>query len=248
MGIPVASSLVACLGAGAGVSLTGARKGARLLIPFSGGVLLGVAVFGLLPELSIEMGWVRGLACFVLGYVILLLIDRYVYPVCPTCSHDHDHTGCATALHGFAAPLISATALHSFLDGWNIAAAQSGSTTELRITIPLAILLHKVPEGVALGALMLASLRSRGSAFAWCIAAESLTVAGAAVALTVAPVLGVAWMGYPLALAGGFFLYLGLHAVHEEWRRRGAIPAMMPALTGAVGVAALQQGIRALIH
>jgi hypothetical protein len=32
--------------------------------------------------------------------------------------------------------------------------------------------------------------------------------------------------------------------VHEEWKRRGPVPAFMTALTGAAGAAALQQGVQ----
>jgi hypothetical protein len=47
---------------------------------------------------------------------------------------------------------------------------------------------------------------------------------------------------YPLAVAAGWLFYLGAHAVHEEWKRRGPVPACVTALTGA---AALQQGVQA---
>jgi len=46
-------------------------------------------------------------------------------------------------------------------------------------------------------------------------------------------------MSAVLALVGGSFLFLGAHAVHGEWRRRGK-PAFIPALTGAAGAAAFQ--------
>lgn len=248
LSIPILATLVACAGAGAGLLMTGARRRARLAVPFSGGVLLGVAVLGLLPELSAEMGWVPGGVLFTAGYLILMGVDRYVYPVCPTCSHDHDHAGCAAMLHGFAGPLAAATALHSFLDGWNIAAAQTGGGADLRVTVPFAIMLHKLPEGVALGALMVASVQSRWGALGLCVGAESLTVVGAMGALSIAPVLGSGWMIYPLALAGGFFVYLGMHAVHQEWRKRGASPALVPALAGVVIAAGLQEGVHVLLR
>ncbi len=247
LGIPIAATAVALASAAAGVFLTGARRNARLVVPFSGGLLLGIALFGLLPELSLAIGRSRGVALFAAGYLLLAGVDRFIYPVCPTCSHDHDHTGCTTALHGFAAPLVAATALHSFLDGWNVSAAQSGGMPDLRFTIPLAVLLHKLPEGAALGSLMLASVRSRSAALAWCAMAESVTIPGGMAALAVVPVLGSRWMGYPLALAGGCFLYLGFHAVHEEWKRRGAATAAVPAITGAAGAAVLQAGVHMLL-
>ena len=61
-----------------------------------------------------------------------------------------------------------------------------------------------------------------------------------------APDWASAWVPYPLALAGGFLFYLGFHAVHGEWKRSGARAAFAPAAAGAVGAAAIEQGVRAL--
>jgi hypothetical protein len=55
-------------------------------------------------------------------------------------------------------------------------------------------------------------------------------------------------MLYPLGLAAGWLSYLGFHAIHGEWKRRGTAPIFMPALTGAAGAAALQQGVRVLFR
>jgi zinc transporter ZupT len=231
-----------------GLWLGAARGRARAVVPFSAGVLLGVALFGLFPEMAGELGWIASTVLFVAGYALLFAVNRYAYPVCPSCSHDHDHNACTTVLHGFAAPLVAATAVHAFLDGWSMATVQAVSGMDVRVTVPLAVGLHKVPEGLALGAILWASMRSRPTAFAWCVAAEGCTVVGGVVGLALAPRLGTAWVLYPLAIAGGCFFFLGFHAIHEEWKRRGAIPAMMPALTGAAGAAALQQGVHALLR
>ena len=59
-----------------------------------------------------------------IGFTLLWVIDHYVYPVCPTCSHTHDHGSCSESLHGFAAPLLIASGLHSFFDGWSLAVSQ----------------------------------------------------------------------------------------------------------------------------
>ena len=40
----------------------------------------------------------------------------------------------------------------------------------------------------------------------------------------------------------------GFHAVHEEWKRRGAAPAFVSALTGVAGAAAIQRGAEALFR
>jgi zinc transporter ZupT len=119
---------------------------------------------------------------------------------------------------------------------------------DIRVTVPLAVGLHKIPEGMALAAILWACMGSRAAAFAWCVAAESCTILGGMVGLALAPRLGTAWILYPLAIAGGCFFFLGFQAVYEEWKRRGALPAFMPAITGAAGAAALQQGVRAFFR
>ncbi|HEX9224615.1 MAG TPA: hypothetical protein VF860_14895, partial [Candidatus Acidoferrales bacterium] len=55
-------------GAALGIRLTGLRRRARVVVPFSAGVLLGVALFGLLPELATELSWSVSLVLFAAGY------------------------------------------------------------------------------------------------------------------------------------------------------------------------------------
>jgi zinc transporter ZupT len=235
-------------GAALGLWLTGLRRRARIVVPLSAGVLLGVALFGLIPELVTEMGWSLSLVLVATGYALLLLVNRYAYPVCPTCSHDHNHNDCATELHGFAGPLISAAALHSFLDGWSIATAQLAVPLGLRIAVPFAIALHKLPEGIALGGILRASMKGRGAAFGLCVVAEGATLVGGILGLAMGPHLGTRWITYPLGITAGWLLYLGHHAIHEEWRRRGARPAFVSGLTGIAGAAILQRGLEALFR
>jgi zinc transporter ZupT len=248
MTIPILATLAAIVGAILGLSLTGLHGNTRIVVSFSGGLLLGVAVFGLVPELIDQISWAPTAALFTAGYLVLMAIDRNLYPVCPSCSHDHNHDACSTELHGFAAPLILATAFHAFLDGWSIATSQFAGTAGLGLTLPSALALHKIPEGIALGAILRASVRTRLAAFGWCLLTESATLLGAASGLVMAPKLGVRWLHYPLAIAGGCFFYLGFHAVHAEWRRRKTWTAFVPGVTGAASAALLQHGVQILLR
>jgi zinc transporter ZupT len=249
---PFLAALVGVSAALVGVWLTGVQRespGAfRLVVPFSAGVLLGVALFGVLPELAQQAGWAPSILLFGAGYGLLIAIDRFGYPVCPTCAHDHDHGSCSTELHGFAAPLIAAAAVHSFLDGWSIATAQWAAPLGLRVAVPLAVALHKIPEGIALGGILRASVSSRRMARVWCILAEGSTLLGGVAGLVMAPRLGTGWILYPLGLTAGWIFYLGFHAVHEEWKRCGPAPAFVSALTGVAGAAVLQRGAEALFR
>lgn len=200
--------------------------------------MAGVALFWVLPEISESLGRSWAMAGVVAGFALLWILDRFVYPVCPACSHTHDHEHCATTLHGFALPLVAAAALHSSLDGWSVAAAQ-GSTT-LSMAFVLGIAVHKIPEGVGLGVMLRAAVESRGAALGWCAAAESATLVGAGLEILFAPYLGPRTLYTLLALAGGSFLYLGGHAVHGDLRRNGMGSAFVPALTGVAGPSVLR--------
>jgi zinc transporter ZupT len=247
--VPALATAVGVTAAALGVWLTELERRAKPIVAFSAGVLLGVVVFGLLPELAIEAGWTTSLLLFGAGYGLLITADRYIYPICPTCTHDHDHSAGKTALHGFAAPLVVAASIHSFLDGWSIVAAQWGAAPlGLRVAVPLAIGLHKVPEGIALGAMLFASLGRRPKALLLCIIAEGATVIGGAAGLLMAPRLGSRWILYPLGITAGWVFYLGFHAVHEEWKRRGPARAFVSALTGIAGAAVIQRGAEALFR
>ncbi len=232
---------------GAALGVSSLMGTPRKIIPFSGGLLIGVALFGVLPELAEHYGWAAAAGLLSAGVGALALFGRYVYPVCPACSHTHDHESCATVLHGFAPPLIAAACLHAFLDGVGVSAAQHEDAGGLGAVLVFGVILHKIPEGVALGIMLRASVRSRAGAFAWCVLAEGATLAGGIFESAVTGHAGAGWGNGALALAGGSFVYLGFHAVHGEWRRRGA-PAFAPALTGAAGAAVLQQGLRVLLH
>jgi zinc transporter ZupT len=223
---------IALSGVLAGVWLTALPALSRRMVPFSGGVLLGIAGFWLAPELASFFGWPGAVFWVAAGFGTLWIIDRYFHPVCPSCSHTHDHNACATRLHGFAAPMLIAAGLHSLMDGWTIPAAQQSAMGSF---FALGIALHKIPEGLALGVIVRAALTSRRRALIGCAAAQSLTVVGAALEMASAPYLGPSWIHGLLALAAGSFLYLGYHAVHGEYLRRGAMPAFGPALTGVAG-------------
>ena len=195
-------------------------------------MLLGVTLFFMLPELAAYFQWPVALGWTAGGVLLLAFIDRFVHPVCPSCSPVHDHGHCETRLHGFAAPLLIAAALHSAVDGWTIMASGSAG---VGAALALGIGIHKVPEGLALAVITRAAMASRWSTLAWCIAAESATLLGAGAETFLAPYIGLAGLHALLALAAGSFLYLGVHAVHGEFRRSGPVPSLVPALTGVAG-------------
>jgi zinc transporter ZupT len=106
------------------------------------------------------------------------------------------------------------------MDGWSLVASGQQSSQALHVAFLIGVTLHKLPEGLALGTILRASLGSRWRATGGAGLAQFMTVVGGAVALWLAPFAGARWSGTFLGLAGGTFLYLGYHTLEAEWRRR----------------------------
>lgn len=231
---------VTLAGAGFGIGLGGAPGFSRRLLPFSGGVLAGVALFWIFPEIGERYGWPGALCGIAAGFALVWLVDRFLYAVCPACSHTHDHADCSRRLHGFAAPLLAAASLHNFFDGWSLTLANQQASEGVRAAVLAGIGIHKLPEGLALGVLFLAATGSAARAWISCALVQGCMWIGGLAALYAGPHLDAGWAGGLLAVAAGVFVYLGYHAIESECRARGLVTAWLPALTGAAGAAVLR--------
>ena len=94
-------------------------------------------------------------------------------------------------------------------------ASAHGTSGAASGAILAALLLHKIPEGLALGAILRMSEQKPGRAVSLAVLAEGPTVLGGMVGLWVAQ---ASWIDYPLAVAGGAYLFLGIHAI-RAWLR-----------------------------
>ena len=84
------------------------------------------------------------------------------------------------------------------------------------MSITFAICVHKFPEGLALGALLLGS-GVRRAKMLWLVAAvESMTVVGGLLGWFVLRNASEFWLALALANAAGGFLYLAWHAIMGE--------------------------------
>lgn len=178
-------------------------------------MLLLISAVWVLPELAGDFGWAAGMALMLAGFATLWVLDKFVYPICPSCSHTHDHDPCEARLHGFATPLLAASVVHSLFDGWTLAAAQAAG----RYGISAGVLVHKVPESIAFGIILGAATKSRRQAVVGAAMVQASLLLGAALEMAVAPHIGMFWIQVLLAVSGGTFLYLGYHALHAEWKR-----------------------------
>jgi zinc transporter ZupT len=228
---------MAVLGVLLGIQLTAVPELSRRLLPFSGGILLGMAAFWIVPEIAVRTGWMAALAGMAVGFGLLWVIDRYIHAICPSCSPEHDHEDCANRLHGFAVPLLIASGVHSFFDGWGLVVAQTHGFEDLRTAFLVGISIHKLPEAMAMGVLMMAAVGKRVNAALGAIAAQSMLLVGGGVAWFVAGHIGLSFSAILLAVAAGIFGYLGYHAIEGEYRRRGMATTVVAAVSGAAGAA-----------
>ncbi len=199
---------------------------ARRLASLNGGLLIGIATFWILPEVATNSNWSAALAWLTGGFALLFVIDRYIQPVCATCCHT------------VSTVLLLAAAAHCFLDGWLIQASLVPGQGQMSAGIIAGIILHKIPEGLALGVMLRSALKSERQALLASAAFQLVTWLGIVAEGYASPFIAPGLVQGLLALTGGGFLFLGYHAVHR------AAPVFGPAFAGALGAALVGQGLR----
>ncbi len=203
--------------AGGALSAWLARTHKRLcaFISLGAGTLLGVAIFGIAPECLDSLHWWLFLPAAGSGYLLFALITKYIFHVCPACSASHFDEHTTHRLAEFAAAMMIALSIHCIVDGLALAAGNE-EPTAVSWSILFAICVHKFPEGLALGALLLGGGFQRGKMLRLVAAVESMTILGGVLGWFVLRSASDFWLALALANAGGGFLYLAIHAVLGE--------------------------------
>ncbi len=207
--------------AGGVLSATFARTHAQLcaFISLGAGTLLGVALCGIAPECWEELKW-WFLPAAASGYLLFAIITKYVYHVCPACAASHFDEATTHRLAEFATAMMIALGIHCTVDGLALAAGLEETSKAMQLSIVFAICVHKFPEGLALGALLLGGGVRRGK-MQWLVAAvESTTIFGGLAGWFVLQNVPHSALELTLAImlanACGGFLFLAIHAVLGE--------------------------------
>src|SRR5205809_2677624 len=152
---------LAVIGGALGVSLGRSHRRLCALISLGAGTLLGVTAFAILPESFQAMSWWLVVLALGSGYGVFWLITRYVYHVCPACAASHFDEATTHRFSEIAGALMIALAVHCTADGIAIAAGHEAEVAHapggraLALSLVVAVCVHKVPEGLALGSLLL---------------------------------------------------------------------------------------------
>lgn len=187
------------------------------LISLAAGTLLGVTLFSIIPESYSAVPHLHLIVALASGYMIFWLISRYVFHVCPACAASHFDEATTHRFSEIATAMVIALGVHSTMDGLALALGKESELAGgLDLSLLLAICIHKVPEGLALGALLLAAGLKRSTALGWVAAVEATTLLGGAIGLWAAPQVSGLWLDMVIAHVGGGFIFLAIHAVFGE--------------------------------
>ena len=211
------------VGGGAlGATLGSSHQRLCALISLAAGTLLGVTVFAILPESLEGLRWWGMLLAVGSGYALFFVISKYVYHVCPACAASHFDEATTHHFSEIAGAMMLALAIHCTADGLALAAGHEAEASHapggrvLDFSLILAVCVHKVPEGLALGALLLGAGFNRAQTLARIAAVESTTLLGGVLGWLYLRHISAVWLDATVAHVGGGFLYLALHAVFGE--------------------------------
>jgi ZIP family zinc transporter len=204
---PVTAVLLAILAAigfsGASLAaLLGRELGPRsrsYSVAFAAGILLALAFVDLFPE-SLEIARVPAIAGFVGGFTFLFLTEAF------TSAHTHHSVDEPVRKHALG-PFVLGLTIHNFADGFvlGVGAREGAVVSGL---VGLGILVHQMPVGISLAAVLMAAHATRAQV------ARATIVPGTAIplatVLTLAlPIPGAQALALLTGIAGGVLAYIG---------------------------------------
>jgi len=243
----IAAYAFALVGGWISASLQLSHKPLCALISFAAGTLLGVTIFAILPESFGACSWWTVLLALGTGYALFFFISKHVHHVCPACAASHFDTDATRHFSEIATALIVALSIHSATDG--LALAIQGEIPAISATkwsLFSALCIHKVPEGLALGSLLIGAGLHRSAAFGWVAAVEATTLLGGVIGYFFLSHVSTFWLGLIMAQVGGGFIYLAAHALLGEMLRHGKKLVLISFSAGVALIAVLNIGLRML--
>jgi ZIP family zinc transporter/zinc and cadmium transporter len=204
------------------VRAKGVERYLRYFVALGAGFLMAVAIIEMVPE-SLRKSPSLGPVLIMVGYCVVHLLEHTI--------SGHFHYGEETH-HGELVSrrtgnsVMAGLSVHSLFDGVAIGSGFAVSNW-LGWLIFLAIFLHKTPEGFTMASVMLASGRSRTTAFYSAVALAGATLVGVLV-IELAPSL----LPYGLPISAGVALYVAATDLVPEVNREPGIPMALMFFAG----------------
>jgi len=187
------------------------------LIALTGGVVVAVALFDVLPEAIDAVDDSREVTTLVgIGFLAFFLAERLLV------LHHRDEPEQARAHAQVGALGAAGLSVHSFIDGLGIGLAfQLGTGTGLLVF--LAVVTHDFADGLNTVNFVLSQSENRRQAIRWLAIDAAAPLAGAIVGTFIS--VSEVTLGRLLALYAGFFLFMGATDLlpeahqHPSWKR-----------------------------
>ena len=225
--LPLAALTVLSTLAGGAVALRFHRD-LGTLIALSGGVVVAVALFDLLPEAVEAIGDPhRATMLAGGGFVLFFLAERLLvlhHRDDPEQARAHEEVGV------FGAAGLSA---HSFLDGLGIGLAFEISTGT-GLLVFFAVIAHDFADGLNTVSFILRQSDNRRRAIQWLAIDAAAPLFGAAVGAALS--VSESTLGHLLALYAGFFLFMGATDLLPEAHRHPSFRRVLLTLAGFGGI------------
>lgn len=200
----------------------------HLILGFSAGAVLGVALFDILPEsLELTKGFYDSrlvMVMLALGFCLFLLADRFF------SLHKHD---CESDKLTHQSKL-SATAfvVHSILDGFGIGLAFKVSPS-IGWVVATAVLVHDFSDGINTVGVVIKGKGGRKSAYRWLCVNALAPAVGIVLAFFVTVTMPI--LGLILAVFTGFFLYISTNdLIPESHHHHPTFPTTLSTVLGLV--------------
>lgn len=179
------------------------KTGLNALMAISAGMLLAIGLLDLTPE-ALEVDHENGIYILV-GIIVIYFFQQFIASHFHFGEEIHQHDNSASAIVGALFGMV----IHTFFDGFSIVASFELDFS-LGITVLLAILLHKIPDGLTISSIVLALLGNRKMAFFAAVLLGVSTILGAAIAevLAEANLFGEEITAIAIAITAGIFIYV----------------------------------------
>ena len=184
-----------------GIAALRFRDRLHLLLGFSSGAVIAVALFDILPEVFALNGGASYIPLAAVGFLAFFALERYT---AMHRSREHVH---ASATHEQELGALSAAGLtfHSFLDGVAIGVGFQASV-KIGLLIALGIIAHDLSDGLNTVTVVLAHGNPLKRAIFWLAADMSAPVLGATTTILMNLNGVLPWV---LAFFAGSFIYIG---------------------------------------
>jgi zinc transporter ZupT len=204
------------------------RRAQLTMLALGAGFILGLVFLKILPESWTIIGAEASLAMLA-GFGTLHFFEHTVV--------GHLHFGEETHKEAMASRMAGLSAfsglfIHAFFDGLSISVSVQFDVF-LGLLVFFAVLLHKFPEGLTIGSIMLSAGFSKRAVMQAALGIGVATVLGAA-SLMILPTIDEVWVARILAFSAGTVLYVGATDLIPELN---TCEERMPPLMVFVGIA-----------